>query len=145
MCKILFLDADGVINCVRNFDPKSEEYRRSGGYPVDEELIAQVKRIIAETGCEVVLSSAWRIHAEGRAAVQKHIRLLDITPYAHGELMRGREVRMWLQGHPEVERYAILDDNSDFLRFQPLFKTTFDHGLTEDIANKVIAHLNGRE
>jgi membrane-bound lytic murein transglycosylase MltF len=42
-----------------------------------------------------------------------------------------------------VERYAILDDDTDMLPEQlpNFFQTTWEEGLTEEIAEKVIAHL----
>lgn len=48
-----------------------------------------------------------------------------------------------LDAHPGARRYAILDDSSDFLWGQHLFRTTWAEGLTDEIADQVIAHLNG--
>ena len=60
------------------------------------------------------------------------------------EGVRGHEIQEWLDKHPEVTRYAILDDDSDMLPEQMpnFFKTTFQNGLIEDIAKKVTEHLN---
>ena len=41
--------------------------------------------------------------------------------------------------------YAILDDDADFLPHQWLFKTNFNDGITEEIAQAVIDHLNAGE
>lgn len=56
---------------------------------------------------------------------------------------RGREIAKWLSEHLEVTKYAILDDGSDFLPEQkPVhFKTTWEKGLTEEIAQEVIKYL----
>jgi hypothetical protein len=60
----------------------------------------------------------------------------------NGLTSRGTEIKTWLDSHQDVSCYAILDDNTDFLVGQPLFKTSWDKGLTEEIAEKVISHLN---
>lgn len=59
--------------------------------------------------------------------------------------VRGHEIQAWLDKHPEVEKYAILDDDSDMLPEQMpnFFKTTFQNGLLEETMYKVIKHLNG--
>lgn len=44
--------------------------------------------------------------------------------------------RAMCMGH-KVGRYAILDDDSDMLPGQPLFQTSWEEGLTQDIADRV--------
>lgn len=134
--KILFLDIDGVCN----FAGTKERHR--GFIGIDPLLMERAKKIIEDTKCSVVLSSTWRLKGEDRQEVQRHIKLYDATPYRPGSL-RGLEVKLWLEWHPAVKVYAILDDNSDFYGYQHLFKTSFTEGLTEEIAKKVIEHLNG--
>lgn len=58
---------------------------------------------------------------------------------------RGEEVRYWLLDNvkqEELQSYAILDDDADFGSDQPLFKTSTRVGLTDEIADAVIKHLN---
>lgn len=136
--KVLFLDMDGVCNCLANFQNEHQ-----GVYQIDPDMMARVQRIVRETGCEVVLSSSWRMDSDGRDAVKKHVKLRDITPVRGG--LRGEEVKIWLRWHPEYEVYAILDDSSDFYGYQHLFRTRWDTGLTDEIADAVIKHLNGVE
>lgn len=139
MTKILFLDIDGVVNKQENFDRSSG----LGPYPVDSYCAFLVGRIQIHTNCSVVLSSSWRHHPDGVNAVKEQIvDIIDVTPTLSG--IRGDEVNAWLAKHPEVEKYAILDDDSDFYPDQPLFKTTFTGGLTDDIAERVIEYL-GRD
>jgi len=142
--KVLFLDIDGVCN--------SAEYAKSrpkgGLLGIDPKLAKKVRRVIKETGCEVVLSSTWRLYDKSRHDVRRDVcGFLDVTPNfqagaQNGRTERGYEVQDWLDRHPDVEVYAILDDDSDFLEDQWLFKTTFKLGITDEIAAKVIAHLN---
>lgn len=117
--------------------------KNMGPYPIDSYCAFLVGRIQLQTGCEVVLSSSWRHHPEGVQNVSERVvRLLDKTPYLPG--IRGDEIQAWLDLHPEVDKYAILDDDMDMLVGQApnFFKTTFKEGLTDEIAEAVIKHLN---
>jgi hypothetical protein len=77
--------------------------------------------------------------------VEKRIvQCFDVTPILHDpELGRGYEIQAWLNEHPEVERYAILDDNSNLLEhhMMNLFQTTPEEGITPALAKKIVAHL----
>lgn len=150
--KVLFLDIDGVVNKQDNFNPAN----KPSIYPLDAYCAFLVGRIQLQTGCEVVLSSSWRHHPDGFKIVSEGVvELLDKTPMIHTEKepfvargrewthsIRGDEINAWLEKHPEVTKYAILDDESDFYDNQPLFQTTFEKGLTDEIAEAVIEHLN---
>lgn len=139
MIKVLFLDIDGVVNKRENFNPTNKDTL----YPLDSYCTFLVGRIQLQTNCKVVLSSSWRHNEEAVDQVSKRvIELLDITPTSRN--YRGDEVQMWLDKHPEVDKYAILDDDIDFYVYQAphYFKTRFEDGLTDDIAEAVIAHLN---
>lgn len=142
MMKILFLDIDGVCNSrtyALNRTP-------SGGMlGIDPKPAALVRQIIEATGCKVVLSSTWRLHKDLRERVRKEVcDFIDVTP-RYPSAYRGEEVRTWLLDNvkqEDLKAFAILDDDSDFYPHQPLFKTTFEHGLTRSIADDVIRHLN---
>ena len=137
--KVLFLDIDGVCN--------SRQYALAQGpgmgmIGIDQKAAAMVRTIVERTGCVIVLSSTWRLHKDLRDRVIKEVcSIEDCTPHLKGGF-RGDEVKQWLTYHPEVTRYAILDDDSDFHTDQPLFKTTFEHGLTVRIMQDVINYLN---
>lgn len=142
--KVLFLDIDGVCN-------SAELLRRLGRSiwnDTDPQLVKHVQRIIKETGCHVVLSSTWRLYPESRAAVKRDVcHFIDCTIDMQrggkwGVTERGHEIQEWLDRHQNVKQYAILDDNSDMLPSQWLFQTTWEKGITEEIAEAVIAHLN---
>src|SRR3990167_11516949 len=105
--KILFLDIDGVINCATsNF--------KTDLWPLDRYMAFLVGKIVMYTDAKVVLTSTWRNHPEGLAVVEKHIvPIFDKT--SGGGNIRGDQIKEWLDRHPDVERYAILDDDSDML------------------------------
>lgn len=136
--KVLFLDIDGVVN-----NEKTTQ-RHRGVIGIDPFMAFQVGRIVEWTGCIVVLSSSWRHWPDGVKEVECCVcKIADVTG-SDAEGVRGREIAVWLTAHKEVERYAILDDSSDMLPEQEpnFFKTSWKEGITEEIANRVIAHLN---
>lgn len=138
--KVLFLDIDGVVNKRENFNPTNKDTM----YPLDAYCAFLVGRIQLETGCDVVLSSSWRHNKEAVEQVSERVvKLFDNTPSVPDGI-RGDEVQEWLKVHGAVvENYAILDDDTDFYVYQApnLFKTTFEDGLTDEIAEAVINHL----
>jgi hypothetical protein len=138
--KVLFLDIDGVVNCSKT----TQQHR--GMIGIDPYMALLVGRIVEATSCIIVLSSSWRHSEDGCEEVRRQVMpFADVTPDFHGTTSRGTEIKAWLGKHPEVTRYAILDNNSDMLDEQMpnFFKTKwFGRGLTEEIANKVIDHLN---
>lgn len=142
--KVLFLDIDGVVNCA------STAQRHRGVIGIDPLMAFRVGKIQLDTGCEVVLSSSWKHWKEGVEEVEKQVvKLYDKTPSGvtggftpGGEAFRGDEIKYWLHEHPEVTKYAILDDDSDFYSDQTLFRTDWNTGLTEEIARKVTDYLN---
>lgn len=146
--KVLFLDIDGVCNCEDTFTKDPNAY-----FPIDLFMTYLVGKITIFTGCEVVLSSSWRHHKESVEFINKRIvTLLDTTgnephdntrPSGVENCQRGREIKAWLDKHPEVTKYAILDDDSDMLPEQlpNFFKTSWKIGITAEIADKIIRHL----
>lgn len=149
MRKILFLDIDGVVN-------NRATFRKGEHFPLDPYCAFLVGKIQLDTDCEVVLSSSWRhLPAAVEEVKNRVVPLLDTTGNCCGGI-RGVEIHTWLNKNvkgfsstgyerPDEFRIAILDDESDMLLWQKdcFFKTSFeDGGLTEEIAMKVIAHLN---
>jgi hypothetical protein len=155
--KVLFLDYDGVLN---RFD-QSSRYAT----PVvmkgeiltqaEPELVYRLNLVVDRTDAEIVLSSSWRHQPDWREALAASgvvKPLLDRTPrysdhhkygIAHDQLCRGHNIQDWLDAHPDVERYAILDDSSDMLASQLLnfFRTDTATGLTQEIADAIERHL----
>ena len=57
---------------------------------------------------------------------------------------RCEELLAWLRQHPEVTRYAVLDDDDDCLDELPLFQPSSKTGLTEEVAKGMEEFLAGR-
>lgn len=142
--KVLFLDVDGVLNSSDSTNFKNNLW------PVDDYMCFMVGKIQLDTDCAIVVSSSWRHHPDGMKLIrEKFNNVIDKTgtsdKVGYDEKPRGHEIQAWLDAHPEVEKYAILDDDSDMLDSQKpnFFQTTFKEGLTPEIAKAVTEHLNG--
>lgn len=138
--KVIFLDVDGVINC-------QYTVQRHGSFiGIDPYMAILVDRIIQATGAKVVLSSTWRLDERSREEVKRYVDFIDVTPDLSDQFKgecRWQEVQAWLKGHPEVERYAVIDDNwYDFPEGAPFFfKTSWLEGITPEIAAEIIKYL----
>lgn len=140
--KVLFLDVDGVLNSERDYEVVSDR-DTSIFYRLNRKQIDMVHEIIKETGCKIVLSSSWRLMYGGRKALTCWgIPIHDVTPSLEG--CRGAEIKAWLDAHPEVERYVIIDDDSDMLdeQLRHFEHTTFEHGMTETHKYRIIYALS---
>lgn len=114
--KILFLDIDGVLNSARSqiaFDGYPHSFRTRCMAKFDHVAVALVRRLCEATGCAVVLSSDWRYDCTAHEAANGlNLPIVDITPI-NVTGSRGMEVAAWLDMHPEVTAYAVVDDNLD--------------------------------
>jgi hypothetical protein len=136
--KIIFLDIDGVLNCKATPNP------RSFPYIVDKKLLLRFVRLLDKSKAKVVLSSTWRYDPAGVFAA-KHwgIPFIDVTPDMPRRPRRD-EILAWLKKHPDVKRFAVVDDDDDELDALPLFQPSADTGLTLKIADGVYRYLAGQ-
>ena len=157
--KVIFLDVDGVLNSEVSREQDRNKFDNWMECEVSESHIVNLKKIVDETGAQIVLSSSWRFDhpkATGRDFIvdplmkildrklkEVGLDIIDVTPDLRGKI-RGVEIQDWLDRHSEVEKFVILDDDTDMLEEQkPFFvNTTFKNGLTEELANKTIEILN---
>ena len=134
--KILSLDVDGVLN----------SHKTGGMYALKRPCLQRLQHIVRDTECHIVLSSTWRkdeyaFRRLRRVFAYRKIQILGTTPVLH--TVRGEEIKAWLEAHPDVTRYAILDDDSDMLveQLPNFFQTDGEYGITDTIAYRVIYHL----
>jgi hypothetical protein len=111
--------------------------------PVKVDLL---NKIIDRTDAAVVVSSSWRhgYSVEGlhRILVCKGFTgdVIDKTG-THGHC-RGDEIQAWLDAHPYVEKFCILDDGSDMGHLMSkLVHTSFKDGLLPEHVEKAVAML----
>jgi hypothetical protein len=135
--KVIFLDIDGVLNSTRTSNP------RKFPYVVDPPLLTRLNRLLERTGAQVVLSSTWRLDPIGILAA-KHwgVPFFDICPDMPG-CARSSEIIAWLTKHPDVQRFAIIDDEDDELDDLPVFQPSRKTGITQQVVDGVVNYLNG--
>jgi hypothetical protein len=144
--KVLFLDIDGVVNCQETMQ------RHRGFIGIDPYLAFLVGNMVDDLKLIVVLSSSWRHSPEGIEEVKKQVcPIMDLTPSmpdpAEPHTHRGTEIKAWLDKHPNVEDYAIIDDDSDMLpeQLSHLFQTSWKTGVTKEVIEKIVNYFNGRK
>lgn len=135
---VIFLDIDGVLNCKKTPNP------RKLPYIVEPRLLDLLTRLLTLADANVVLSSTWRYDPAGVfSAKYWGIPLIDVIPDML-ERPRRDEIIAWLKAHPEVERYAVIDDEDDELDDLPLFQPSARTGLSDEMVDGVVAYLTGR-
>jgi hypothetical protein len=131
--KVLFLDIDGVLNSHRTavafgaFPYCAVKHRDR----FDEVAIRLISGLCKRADVSVVLSSSWRADRNwSRIGPALGLPIVDRTPSLAGP--RGEEIAAWLAEHPEVENYAIVDDDNDMLPEQVdrFVRTNHFDGLT---------------
>lgn len=88
---------------------------------MDDVAILLIGGIVRKAGAVVVLSTSWRNDVRWTTyGPALDLPVVDRTPVLSG--CRGDEIAAWLADHPNVERYAIIDDDPDMLpEQQPYF------------------------
>ena len=130
MEKIIFLDIDGVLNS--NFWNASHQREISDGTLIEEEKVALLGTLVKRTDAKLVLHSGWRVwFGEGMQPARKEAKrlvemlkaygmeLTDVTPDLTTEeirrtkkfsLVKAQEILAWLEQHPQVGTWIVLDD-----------------------------------
>lgn len=147
--RVIFLDIDGVICC--NLTNRLEKPK-----------MKILQRIVGATDAKVVLSTGWRLVPSLKErllnTLEKYgIQCLGTTP-CHGANapVRPREIMAWLKGYEErdssssptpIAAWAVVDDRSLLAEHGGshlnghFVQTDFMEGLTDDVANRLIAIL----
>jgi HAD domain in Swiss Army Knife RNA repair proteins len=136
--KVIFLDIDGVLNCEKTPNP------RKFPYVVNKKLLARLQKLLERTEAKVVLSSSWRLDPIALFAA-KHWRVpfMDVCPNMLKKSRRD-EVLTWIAHHPNVSRYAIIDDEDDELDELPLFQPSCKTGITVEGVEKYLSGKTDR-
>ena len=165
MHKVIFLDIDGVLNTKWWYTQMDRNTPKDKyGYAFDPKAVANLRRIVEETGAIIVISSSWKCMGLSQMEEMWDVRnlpgkIVGITPNSvSDELLvnadidsielfhiRGEEIKEWLTRHGRhVSHYVIIDDMDNMLpEQQSIFvQTNPEVGITEDDANKAIAILN---
>src|ERR1035437_1351328 len=148
--RVIFLDFDGVLNSVGSFIYNNrlkllgltETPTHKSFCPVS---CSNLEYILEECpDVQVVVSSTWRRNKTLEALKEilkvHHImadRMIGTTPICASRY-RGDEIKEYLDSHPEVTEFVIIDDDSDMKPYMDrLVKTENRNGLTFTDAEKV--------
>lgn len=112
---VIFLDIDGVLNSAAY-----DRERTDSDGNIDVSRFVLLKQIVDETNAQIVLSSSWRKHWEpeeekcdavggelNRSFHAAGLCIADKTPILGS---RQEEISSWLDTHPHIANYVILDD-----------------------------------
>ncbi len=152
--KILFLDFDGVLNCTAYV-----RRHEGSGVVIAPEKMPLIKRIVEKTGAKIVLSTSWREHwsPEGAQcdeigheinAIFRRWGLEIFCKIPQNVRSREENMRLWLQQHPDVTHFAVLDDallGAAFLREHFVHTADYLGGLQEEDTQKAISILMREE
>lgn len=142
--KVIFLDFDGVIN---NYEEE----------PINMKCLLILKEIIKVTGAKVVVTSSnkYSFQDYGKPYFESNcynnyvkklndegIYIYDFTPsIGHN---REKEIQVYLELHPEINEFLILDDDYFFDRWNGhQIYVDLDCGITCDDIKTSIDILNG--
>jgi len=124
--KILFLDIDGCLNG-HEYDAKAESSW------IKPECVIHLNRVLTSTGCNIVISSAWRYMILNGACTLRGFEYLLRTHRVHckdllvgtldfdeiqDESGRANLIKKWVEEHKPI-RWAVLDDLSSSARRPP--------------------------
>jgi hypothetical protein len=135
---IFFLDMDGVLNTARVCltHPKDTIHNMYGRIdPICVNFINKWAAIIKDeynVDTEIVLSSTWRGRHDESGTLDMMFGAMGLQPFVHKDFktrrtgmtidgvsdIRGFQIRDWLNDHPEVKNWIIIDDDSDFTEEQ---------------------------
>lgn len=160
--KVLFLDIDGVLNCMYPTPSPDHEWvdLEEWRYGLNPMLVARLRYVIGNTNCKIVVSSSWR-HHKWYAPYQPDRNWRDVlaeqlhrpwdevcageTP-ADPSGQRGIEIKQWLDEHVGVDAWCVVDDEivdiEPYIDSSHIVKTDMSLGLTKEDATRIIEALN---
>jgi hypothetical protein len=152
--KVIFLDIDGVLNCDQWFHERREAGREvPPTKELNEKAVAVLNEIICRSGAKVVISSSWRL-----AFSLSEIRGVLVRAGFEGEIYgktprrttyparRGNEIQDFLNLHPYITEFVILDDDADMEHLLPkLVNTSWSRGLLPEHVAPALKHLGCHE
>ena len=144
--KVIFLDFDGVLN--------SESC--NNGVTLLPSKLELLRQLVEATDAQIVLSTSWREHwSKDHRQCDSTGATIDLIFCAHGlqifdktpALPEGREaeIKAWLEQHPEIENFVVLDDRllgADFLTGYFVKDSAYFGGLDEADVERAIEILN---
>lgn len=151
---VIFLDFDGVVNTPM-WDCKAREFKMNiprDGFVNNRDACNWIEGFCNIYNFKIVVSSDWRLDANWRqcllnGGIMNSELIIDRTihlPPTSALFGRGHEIQLWLDQHPEVENFLIIDDDiSEMLPHhrRHIIHTDEETGFTEWNFNQAIDKL----
>ncbi len=105
MKTVLFLDVDGVLNCVR------------GEFALSDTALSHLAYLVSRLGCDIVITSSWRLYADSLTLLRQAFELhgipawIGVTPDSCGP--RWAEILAWVFDHLDADSLVIIVDDDD--------------------------------
>ena len=119
--RICFLDYDGVVNTpMWNAEGTHCSYSFPKQGKVNNfQAVQWLSEACQKFGYDIVVTSTWRLDDNYKeclinGGLRKGIEVLGRTPRFSGQ-PRGAEIKAYLNEHPEIQYYVIVDDEADML------------------------------
>ena len=141
---VIFLDIDGVLCIGKSY------------VEWDNVCGAYIRKALNETNAKLVMTSSWRV-VDNKLMYQR-LEEFNMTKFLHDDPetknivrkmsmrfgFRGEEIQEWLDRHPEVDNYIIIDDVEDFYftQLKYLVKTNSNTGFGEREYKLVLEKFN---
>ena len=135
---IIFLDIDGVMNSETYYkfvNTKQKSFSRFN--PISVNIVT---KLVKEFEAKIVISSLWRFAM--KKELSQELKKSNLVNYLHNDWStpiiqpghRGKEIKLWLDSHPDITDFLILDDDEDILpeHSSRHIKTTLLEGLQEE-------------
>ena len=161
--KAIFLDIDGVLNSeasviyhfrvLGKLAPRDFEREQRALCPICISNLNYLFEMANDQDLKIVISSTWRLtvnldEIKKTIEVQGFLfpeKIIDATPiWRKSDFYPGRcdEIEAWLNQHPEVTEYSILDDSADLGRLiDKAVITDAETGLTLKNAKETLEKL----
>ena len=149
---VIFLDIDGVLN-----NDKTNAKTPMGYTGINNRLLKLFSKLVKETNAKIVLSTSWktewdkdyRKRTEDGHYLNKKFKQLDlfiwdkIDESTTGSFYRGAAILLYLEKHPNITNYIILDDfEFDFEKYPEIMnhfvQTKTSIGFTEEDYKKAL-------
>lgn len=147
--KVIFLDIDGVMTSFASL----ERFRSAKNF--DPISVTNLNKLTDKSGAVIVISSTWRLLNKFQwiASWMKKEgvtgSVVGLTPDFRDQASelekrrRGAEIQAWLDTHPDVTSFVILDDDRDMGPLLPkLVHTSFETGLTQEHVDHALELLD---
>jgi hypothetical protein len=163
MKPIIFLDIDGVLTTMYEYNKSRKKFwdkyelahELKMPYSFNSGCVNIFNEILKKTDADIVLSSDWRTHwtlqelnniFKFNKVIKSPIGVTEVHPtsMSYLERNRGREITMYLEKHPNITTYVIVDDLdlSEFVPIGHFVRTIEREGLKQcNIKQKILKIL----